>query len=159
MRKIIALTLAVIMTLSCVSAMAETTKHERVYVVTGADGTIKGVTDSVRLENADGLDEIVDQTILTAIENVGGSERFTLDGETLIWQANGRDINYQGTSDKAPALVPVVTLTLDGEPASFADLKDKSGDAVLSVSYQQQEALPILAVTVLPLPEEGITGL
>lgn len=158
-KKIVALTLAIIMTLSCASAMADTTKHERVYVVTAADGTVKSITDSVRLENADGLDEIADQTILTAVQNVGGGEGFTLDGETLTWQANGKDITYQGTSDKAPALLPEVTLTLDGEAASFADLKDKSGDAVLTVAWQQQETLPILAVTMLPLPEEGVSDL
>ena len=158
-RKIVALTLAVMMMLSCVSAMAETTKHERVYVVTDSDGTVKSVTDSVRLENADRLDEIMDQTMLTDIQNVGGEEGFTLEGESLIWQANGGDIHYQGTSDKAPALLPAVTLTLDGEAASFADLKDKSGDAVLTVAWRQQEALPILAVTVLPLPEEGVADL
>ena len=73
--------------------------------------------------------------------------------------ANGKDIAYQGTSDKTPALLPVVTLTLDGADASFADLKNKTGDAVLTVTYQQQAAMPILAVTVLPLPEEGITDL
>lgn len=159
MKKIIALLLALAMALGCLPALAENTKHERVYVVAAADGTVKSITDSVRLENADGLEEIADQTILTAIQNVGGKEAFTLDGETLTWKANGKDITYQGTSDKTPALLPVVTLTLDGENISFADLKDKTGDAVLTVSYQQQEALPTLAVTVLPLPEEGVTGL
>ena len=159
MKKIVALLLTAVMVLGCLPGLAENTKHERVYVVTAADGTVKSLTDSVRLENADGLDEIMDQTILTAIQNVGGHETFTLDGETLTWQANGKDITYLGTSDKAPALLPAVKLTLDGEEISFADLKDKTGDAVLTVSYQQQEALPILAVTVLPLPGEGITGL
>ena len=52
-----------------------------------------------------------------------------------------------------------MTLTLDGTDISFEDLKEKAGDAVLTVSYQQQESLPILAVTVLPLPMEGITNL
>lgn len=159
MKKIVALLLAALMVLGCVPGLAENTKHERVYVVTAADGTIKSITDSIRLENADGLDEIMDQTILTDIQNVGGKETFTLDGETLTWKANGKDIAYQGTSDKTPALLPVVTLTLDGADASFADLKDKTGDVILNVSYQQQETLPILAVTVLPLPEEGITDL
>ena len=159
MKKIVALLLAALMVLGCVPGLAENTKHERVYVVTTADGTIKSITDSVRLENADGLDEIMDQTILTDIQNVGGKETFTLDGETLTWKANGKDIAYQGTSDKTPALLPVVTLTLDGADVSFAELKDKTGDAVLTVTYQQQAAMPILAVTVLPLPEEGITDL
>ena len=127
MKKIVALLMAVLMVLGCVPGLAENTKHERVYVVAAADGTIKSITDSIRLENADGLDEIMDQTILTDIQNA--------------------------------ALLPVVTLTLDGADVSFADLKDKTGDAVLTVSYQQQEKLPALAVTVLPLPEEGITDL
>ena len=159
MKKIVALLLTAVMVLGCMPGLAENTKHERVYIVATADGTIKSITDSVRLENADGLDEIMDQTILSDIQNVGGKETFTLDEKTLTWKANGKDIVYQGTSDKTPVLLPVVTLTLDGADASFADLKNKTGDAVLTVTYQQQAALPILAVTVLPLPQEGITDL
>ena len=92
MKKIVALLLTAIMVLGCVPGLAENTKHERVYVVAAADGTVKSVTDNIHLENADGLDEIMDQTILTDIQNVGGKENFTLDGETLTWKANGEDI-------------------------------------------------------------------
>ena len=53
MKKIVALLLTAVMVLGCVPGLAENTKHERVYVVTAADGTIKSITDSVRLENAD----------------------------------------------------------------------------------------------------------
>ena len=151
MKKIVALLLTAIMVLGCVPGLAENTKHERVYVVANADGTVKSVTDNVRLENADGLDEIVDRTLLTAIQNVGGKEAFTLD--------QGKDITYEGTSDKTPAILPVVTLTLDGEEITVDSLKDKIGEAVLTVAYQTNEPLPALAVTVLPLPEEGITDL
>ena len=159
MKKIVALLLTAIMVLGCVPGLAENTKHERVFVVANADGTVKSVTDNVRLENADGLDEIVDRTLLTAIQNVGGKEAFTLDGETLTWHAQGKDITYEGTSDKTPAILPVVTLTLDGEAITAEALKNKAGDAVLTVAYQTNEPLPALAVTVLPLPEEGITDL
>lgn len=159
MKKIVALLLTAIMVLGCVPGLAENTKHERVYVVAAADGTVKSVTDNIHLENADGLDEIVDRTLLTAIQNVGGKETFTLDGETLTWQAQGKDITYEGTSDKTPAILPVVTLTLDGEEITVDSLKDKIGEAVLTVAYQTNEPLPALAVTVLPLPEEGVTDL
>ena len=159
MKKIVALLLTAIMVLGCMPGLAENTKHERVYIVAATDGTVKSVTDNIRLENADGLDEIVDRTLLTAIQNVGGKEAFTLDGETLTWQAQGKDITYEGTSDKTPAILPVVTLTLDGEEITVDSLKDKTGDAVLTVAYQTNEPLPALAVTVLPLPEEGITDL
>ena len=158
-KKTVAMILAILLALGCVSATAEVNKQEKVYVVAGADGTVTSITDNIRLENPDGLDTITDQTLLAGIENLGGKETFSLDGSTLTWQADGKDIIYQGTSDKAPALVPVVTITLDGETVSPAELKNREGDAVLTVSYQANESVPALAVTAMLLPENGISGL
>ena len=158
-KKIIAMLTALVMVLGCTGALAENKKHERVYVVAGADGTVNSITDSIRLENTDGLEELVDRTMLTDIQNVGGNETFTLEGETLIWKADGKNVTYQGTSDKTPAVLPSVTLTLDGEEISAADLKEKNGEAVLTVTYRTEGKAPALALSVLPLPEEGISDL
>ena len=158
-KKTVSLILSILMVLSCVSATAETSKQEKVYVVAGADGTVASVTDNVRLENMDGLETITDRTLLTGIENLSGDESFTLEDGMLTWQAGGKDIIYQGTSDKAPAIVPVVTITLDGEAVSAADLKEKEGEAVLTVTYQAYENVPALAVTAMLLPENGVSGL
>ena len=158
-KKIIAMLTALVMVLGCTGALAENTKHERVYVVAGADGTVTSITDSIRLENTDGLDELADRTMLNGIQNVGGNEAFTLEGETLTWKADGKNVIYQGTSDKAPAVLPVVTLTLDGEEISASDLKEKTGEAVLTVTYRTEGQAPALALSVLPLPEEGISDL
>ena len=89
-KKIIAMLTALVMVLGCTGALAENTKHERVYVVAGADGTVTSITDSIRLENMDGLDELADRTMLNGIQNVGGNEAFTLEGETLTWKERGR---------------------------------------------------------------------
>ncbi len=158
-KKIIAMLTALVMILGCTGALAENTKHERVYVVAGADGSVKSITDSIRLENTDGLDELTDCTMLTDILNVGGNETFTLEGETLVWKANGKNVIYQGASAKAPAVVPVVTLTLDGEEISAADLKEKAGEAVLTVTYRTEGQAPALVLSALLLPEEGISDL
>ena len=158
-KKIIAMLTALVMILGCTGALAENTKHERVYVVAGADGSVKSITDSIRLENTDGLDELTDRTMLTDILNVGGNETFTLEGETLVWKANGKNVIYQGASAKAPAVVPVVTLTLDGEEISAADLKEKTGEAVLTVTYRTEGQAPALVLSALLLPEEGISDL
>ena len=158
-KKVIALLLALMMALGCGSALAENTKHERVFAVTAADGTVRSLTDSIRLENADGLEEIADRTLLTDIQNTNGKETFTLDGEALTWQAQGKDITYQGTSDKALPLTPVVTLRLDGEEVSAGELAEKAGRAELTVTYTQPEAVPHLAATALLLPEDGVTNL
>ena len=158
-KKIIAMLTALVMVLGCTGALAENKKHERVYVVAGADGTVNSITDSIRLENTDGREELVDRTMLTDIQNVGGNETFTLEGETLIWKADGKNVTYQGTSDKTPAVLPSVILTLDGEEISAADLKEKTGEAVLTVTYRTEGKAPALALSVLPLPEEGISDL
>ena len=159
MKRIAAVLLALALALGCGCGLAENTKHERVYVVTGADGTVRSLTDSIRLENADGAEEITDRTMLTGIENVGGKETFTLDGETLTWQAGGRDIVYQGTSGKTPAVLPQAELTLDGEAVTAAELKEKTGEAVLNVTFRSEVSIPALAVTVLKLPETGVEDL
>ena len=83
--------LALCMAVSC-TASAETVKHERVVAVTDGMGTVRTLIDSVRLENGDGLDEIIDRTMLQNVENVGGDEAFTTEGDLLIWQANGESI-------------------------------------------------------------------
>ena len=113
-RRIFTLMLALCMAVSC-TASAETVKHERVFAVTDGMGTVRTLIDSVRLENGDGLDEIIDRTMLQNVENVGGDEAFTTEGDLLIWQANGESITYQGTADQSLHVTPVVAITLDGD--------------------------------------------
>lgn len=150
-KRAFALITALCMTLTCF-ASAQTVKHERVYAVTNAAGDALTVIDNVRLENGDALTEIDDRTLLTALENVGGTEKFTQSGETVTWKANGNSIIYQGTSDKALNVTPVVHMTLDGKEVTAADVKNASGELAMTVSYRAES--PFLAVTVMPLSDD-----
>lgn len=150
-KRAFALITALCMTLTCF-ASAETVKHERVYAVTNAAGDALTVIDNVRLENGDALAEIDDRTLLTALENVGGTEKFTQSGETVTWNADGNSIIYQGTSDKALNVTPVVRMTLDGNEITAADVKNASGELVMTVSYRAES--PFLAVTLMPLSDD-----
>lgn len=150
-KRAFALITALCMMLTCF-ASAETVKHERVYAVTNADGDALTVIDNVRLENSDALAEIDDRTLLTALENVGGTEKFTQSGETVTWKADGNSIIYQGTSDKTLNVTPVVHMTLDGKEVTAADVKNASGELVMTVSYRAES--PFLAVTVMPLSDD-----
>ncbi len=158
-KRIIAVLIALVMAMSCMTALAESARHERVYAVVGADGTVRSLTDSIRLENPEKLDVLTDSTLLTGIENVSGDESFTLDGQTLTWQAGGKDVTYQGTSDKPLPVTPLVTATLDGEEVPASRLKDEDGEIVLTVTYSQPDATPHLAASVILLPESGISDL
>ena len=150
-KRAFALITALCMTLTCF-ASAETVKHERVYAVTNAAGDALTVIDNVRLENGDALAEIDDRTLLTALENVGSTEKFTQSGETVTWKADGNSIIYQGTSDKALNVTPVVHMTLDGKEVTAADVKNASGELAMTVSYRAES--PFLAVTVMPLSDD-----
>jgi putative membrane protein len=158
-KKLFSLLLAAVLAAGCCLAFASPVKRERVYIVTDANGNIKSITDNIRLENTNQLDELKDRTHLTDIQNIGGHETFSLDGETLLWQAMGKDIVYQGTSDKTPAILPAVKLTLDGKEVSAEEMKTMEGEAVLTVDYKTEEPLPLLAITIVPLPEEGVSNI
>ena len=158
-KRIICTLLALMLATNCATAYAENARHEHVYAVTGADGTVQSLTDSILLENPEKQDVLTDNTMLTGIENVGGDESFTLNEGILTWQADGKDITYQGSSDKPLPVTPVVSATLDGEEIPVSQLKEKSGDVVLTVSYSQPEARPHLAASVLLLPGTGISNL
>ncbi len=151
----LALAGALAVTSSC--AGAETLKRERVYAVLDANGVQQTVIDNIHLQNDDGLDTITDRTSLTDVENMSGHETFTLDGETLTWQANGNDITYQGKSDKELPVKPNVTLKVNGEEVSADTLKDVSGEVELTVTYTADA--PYLAMTVIPLSEDGLTDI
>ncbi len=153
----IALVMTAAMAFSSMPAYAENTKHERVYVVMNSEGQVDSLIDNVRLENEDGLDEIEDSSLLTDIENVGGQETFTQDGEKITWQADGSDIIYQGTGDKELPVVPVVRVTADGNEVSTGDMKDLNGRIEIEVSYETSDQTAALAASLIMLPSEGIS--
>ena len=154
----IALLTALCVAAGC-TASAETAKHERVYVVVNHNGEVQTLLDNVHLENGDGLDVLDDRSMLTAIENVGGHETFTLDGETLTWQADGSSIIYQGTSDKRPGVLPQVTFTLDGKEATAEDIKNAQGVVTMDVSFLMAENTPYLALSVMPIDENTLSDI
>lgn len=141
------------------TACAETTKHERVYAVVGADGTLKTLIDNIHLEHTGNDDTITDATSLANIVNVGGQESFTQDGESLIWQADGKNIIYQGTSEKELYVTPVVSLTLNGEAATTDDVKNGEGELSIEVSYKMSVNAPFLVISVLPIQDDTLTDI
>ena len=135
------------------TASADTAKHERVYVVVNHDGEVQTLLDNVHLENGDALDVLSDRTMLKDIENVSGHETFTLDGETLTWQADGSSIIYQGTSDNRPDVLPHVSFTLNGESATAEEIKNGQGVVTMDVSFMVAENIPYLALTLMPIDD------
>ena len=77
-------------------------KEETVYVNTTAGGEVTDVTVSDWLKNSgdSSNSEVKDASDLQDIKNVKGDETFTQNGNDLTWSTDGKDIYYQGKTEK-----------------------------------------------------------
>ncbi|WP_167955762.1 YhgE/Pip domain-containing protein [Anaerosporobacter faecicola] len=111
-------------------------KEETVYVKADATGTVNQVIVSDWLKNYSGDATITDKTTLNDIVNVKGNETFT-QGENgeIVWQADGNDIYYQGTTDAELPVSIEATYKLDGVEIQPSELEGKSGQLTIEYNY------------------------
>lgn len=110
-------------------------KDETVYLISDADGTVTDTIVADHLYNRDGSKTLSDVSNLKDIENVNGEEKFTQDGDKLTWNADGKDIYYQGHSDEKAPVEQKVTYKLDGKEIDPKDLAGKSGHVTIHYDY------------------------
>ena len=79
---------------------APVSKEETVYVNADATGKENQITVSDWLKNAGTEAVVKDQSVLEGIKNVKGEETFEHADDNVTWQTDGKDIYYQGTSQK-----------------------------------------------------------
>lgn len=139
-------------------------KDESVYLISDANGNVNKTIVVDHLKNKDKKDTLEDASNLSDIENVKGKEKFTQSGDKLTWQADGKDIYYQGTATEEPPVTQKVTYYLDGKEISPEDLAGKSGKVKIRFDYtnttsytetvngeKQTVSVPFAAVTGLVL--------
>lgn len=115
-------------------------KDEMVYVLAGADGSVQKVIVSDWLKNVPGDATIADRSELIDIGNVKGDEGFTAGEDNgLVWDAQGSDIYYQGTTDKELPVEIAVSYKLDGESISPEELVGKSGKVTIRFDYKNKQ--------------------
>ena len=127
------------------SQAAETTeqkkpsKDETVYVLANADGSVKKIIVSDWIKNNGGK-TVSDKTELSDIKNVKGDESYVMDTDNMReWNADGKDIYYQGTISKALPVDLKVSYELDGKPVSAESLAGKSGKVTIRFDYSNNQ--------------------
>ena len=127
------------------SQAAETTeqkkpsKDETVYVLANADGSVKKIIVSDWIMNNGGK-TVSDKTELSDIKNVKGDESYVMDTDNMReWNADGKDIYYQGTISKALPVDLKVSYELDGKPVSAESLTGKSGKVTIRFDYTNNQ--------------------
>ena len=113
-------------------------KDETVYVLAGADGSVKKIIVSDWLKNTlkGGIN---DKTELTGIENVKGNESYTLGENMAVWDADGGDIYYRGNIEKELPVGLNVSYKLDGTPISAEKIAGKSGRVTIRFDYENRQ--------------------
>lgn len=127
-----ALTLCTGLTLSPVYAYE---KDETVYVTLKENGAIKSTTVSDHLK-ADGEKTISDTSDLKNIKNVNGDETFTQDGTTIVWNNEGHDIYYEGTTTKTLPLETTISYRLNGKKMKPSQMVGKKGDIEMTIKIK-----------------------
>ncbi len=118
----------------------DVSKDETVYVIAGADGSVKKVIVSDWIRNALGDAAIEDSTALDDIVNVKGDESYTLGGgNSRVWDAEGNDIYYQGNIDKELPVTLKISYTLDGKSVTPDELAGKSGRVTIRFDYENKQ--------------------
>ena len=112
--------------------------------MTESDGSTSDIIVSDHLKNKASTDTISDTTSLTDIENTKGKEKFTQgDNDTITWAAKGKDIYYQGKTDKEAPVSMSVKYYLDDKEVAGKDLEGKSGKVRIVISYENNETVNV----------------
>lgn len=111
------------------------TKEETVYVNLKADGTQEEsiVSDWLRFDGKK-TRTIQDKTDLENLEVVkGGAYGENTEGLYPLWQADGKDLYYQGKSNKKIPIEVKISYYLDGVELSPEEIAGKSGKATIKI--------------------------
>ena len=94
---------------------------------------------SNHIKNTEYLDEIRDLSDLLEIENLNENNTYTQDGNVIVWNAQGRDVYYNGKSEKELPIEVKMTYTLDGKEILPEELSGKSGKLNIKIEYTNKE--------------------
>lgn len=118
----------------------EPVKDETVYVLLKADGSVEKIIVSDWIKNLSGSDKLTDKSELMNVENVKGDETYTLDSSNMrVWDADGKDIYYQGNIEKGLPVDISVSYRLDGKDISAEELAGKSGRVTIRFDYKNNQ--------------------
>lgn len=113
-------------------------KEETVYAILNADGNLEQTIVSEWLKNADGSVTVKDRSDLENITVVKGDSE-CISGSSddqIIWNTDGSDVYYQGTSEKELPVEVKVSYELDGKKVTADELSGASGHLKITFAYE-----------------------
>ena len=129
---------------SVYASAAGTKKDETVYVNLDSAGAVRDTIVSDWLHSDDPSQRITDKSDLKNIQNVKTNEKAVQQGDTLSWvlgtDNTGKNIYYQGTTQKQSPLTVTMAYTLNGKDVSAAEIAGKTGKVTVSLTLKNTSA-------------------
>ena len=116
------------------------TKEETVYSKLNNSGTQYETIVNEHITNDELLKTIDDISNLLDITNVGGNETFEQKENKIIWNADEKDIYYQGKTEKKLPIETSIKYELDGKEMSAEEIVGKKGKVKITITYKNNEA-------------------
>ncbi|MDD8049539.1 MAG: hypothetical protein PHH04_08120 [Thomasclavelia sp.] len=142
-------------------------REETVYSKLDSTGKTKSTVVSEQLKNDEKSDTIKDTTDLTDVTNSNGNEKYTKDGDTYTWNAKGKDIYYQGKTDKECPIGMNIVYKLNGVETPLKKMLGKSGDVTIEITYSNNSTkdvngetlyTPFVVTTATMIPTKNNTN-
>lgn len=111
------------------------TKDETIYAKLGTNGETNYVSAVEHLVNDENSATMKDWSNLTGIENLNGFESFVVNGEEIVWAAEGNDIYYSGEASKELPVKLDATYKLNGEQKSPEEILGQSGAVEIQLKF------------------------
>lgn len=115
------------------------TKEETVYVKLNNTGKKENIFVNTHIINNEKLEILTDETDLLNIMNINGNESFTQNNTTLTWNAKGKDIYYQGTTEKELPISIDIKYYLNNEEKTLNEILGKNGNIKLKLKYTNHD--------------------
>ena len=111
------------------------TKEENVYAKLNETGEVKNISITEHLFDYNG-NIINDKSHLKDIKNINGNEKFTINGNDLLWNTNQNHIYYTGKYDKELPISMNVKYYLDEKEVNVKDILGKKGHITIAIDYK-----------------------
>lgn len=138
-KRVIALVMMGSMMGTTVAQAAEVKKDESVYVTLGSTGNLEKATVSDWLHSEESGITVFDKSELKNIKNVKSDVTPEKNGENLIWDMDGNNIYYQGTTNKDIPLDISIKYYYEDKEIDPEDLAGKSGKVRIEIDVKNKE--------------------
>lgn len=115
-------------------------RDETVYVIANTDGSVRRIIVSDWIQNGLAAAQVEERSELSQVEAVKGSAIYTLGQDNArVWDAQGQDLYYQGSIEKALPVDMTVTYQMDGQTVTPGQIAGKSGHVTIRFDYENRQ--------------------